>query len=59
MTQPISFGYDQTFFKVAKVARLNNEGVAYAFLNKLMFNMFGALTKLFIDQSTKFHGEFE
>jgi hypothetical protein len=44
MTQPISFGYDQTLFKVVKVgaiAKLNSEGLAYAFLNKLMFNMFG------------------
>jgi hypothetical protein len=62
MTQPISFGYDQTHFKVAKIgsiAKLNNEGVAHPFLNKLVFNMFGALTKVFIDQSTKFHGEFK
>jgi hypothetical protein len=44
MTQPIYIFYDQTLFKVAKVganAKLNNEGVAYAFLNKLVFNMFG------------------
>jgi len=62
MTQPLSFGYDQTLFKVAKVgaiAKLNSEGVAYAFLDKLMFNVFGVLTKVFIDQSTKFRGEFE
>jgi hypothetical protein len=44
MTQPISFGYDQTLFKVAKVgaiAKLNSKGVAYAFLDKLVFNMLG------------------
>jgi hypothetical protein len=44
MTQPIFFGYDQTLFKVAKVganAKLNNEGIAYAFLNKLVFNSLG------------------
>ncbi len=49
MTQPIFFGYDQMLFKVAKVgaiAKLNSEGVAYAFLNKIMFIMFGALTKI-------------
>ncbi len=36
----------------------NNEGVAYAFLDKV-FSRFGAPTKVLSDQDTKFHGEFQ
>jgi hypothetical protein len=34
-----------------------NEGVAYAFWD-MVFNRFGAPSKVFIDQGTKFCGEF-
>jgi len=36
----------------------NSERVAYAFLN-MVFSRFGTPTKVFIDQGTKFHGEFQ
>jgi hypothetical protein len=36
----------------------NNEGIAYAFLNT-MFNRFGTSIKIFLNQGTKFPGEFE
>jgi len=35
----------------------SNEGIAYAFLDRA-FSRFGALVEIFINQSTKFHGEF-
>jgi transposase-like protein len=36
----------------------SNERVAYAFFDKVL-NMFGAPAKVLINQSTKFHGEFQ
>jgi hypothetical protein len=44
------------FSKWLELVRLpdrNNKGVAYAFLDK-MFNRFGALTEVLINQGTKF-----
>jgi hypothetical protein len=35
----------------------SNEGIAYAFLDRA-FSRFGALVEIFINQGTKFHGEF-
>lgn len=37
---------------------LNNEKIIYAFLDKV-FNEFGILGEILIDQGTKFHGEFQ
>jgi hypothetical protein len=35
----------------------SNEKTTYAFLDRVL-SRFGALTEVFIDQGTKFHGEF-
>jgi hypothetical protein len=36
----------------------NNEGTTYGFLDKVL-NKFDNITKIFTNQGTKFHGEFE
>ncbi len=36
----------------------NNEKIVYAFLNNV-FNKFGILNEVLIDQGTKFHGKFQ
>ncbi len=36
----------------------NNETTTYGFLDKVI-NKFGNLTKIFTNQGTKFHGEFQ
>jgi hypothetical protein len=49
------------FLKWLKLVYLldhNNEGTTYAFLDKV-FNRFGAMLKIFIDQGMKFSGEFQ
>jgi transposase-like protein len=46
------------FLEFVSLLDHNNEGVTYAFLDRV-FNRFGAPTKVFIDQGTKFHGEFQ
>jgi hemoglobin-like flavoprotein len=49
------------FFKWLELVPLldcNNEGITYAFFDR-MLNRFGALIKVFIDQNTKFHREFQ
>ncbi len=36
----------------------NNEGAAYAFLD-MVFNRFGVLVEILVNQNLKFHGEFQ
>jgi hypothetical protein len=44
--------------KLVPLPNHSNEGVAYAFLDKVL-NRFGALAKVLPNQNTKFHGEFQ
>jgi hypothetical protein len=54
MTWLICFGYIENFFKWLKLVLLLNyncERFAYAYKN-MVFNRFGILNKIFIDQNT-------
>jgi hypothetical protein len=46
------------WLKLVPLSDHSSEGVTYAFLNEIL-NRFGALTKVIIDQGTKFYGEFQ
>ncbi len=63
ITYLICFGcVNWTFFELTKVDVIarshNNEGVVYAFLNKV-FSMFNALIKIIIKQGMKLYEEFQ
>jgi hypothetical protein len=46
------------WLKLVPLPNCNNEGIIYVFLDK-MFNQFGALVEILIDQGMKFCGEFQ
>jgi hypothetical protein len=46
------------WLKLIPLSYCNSEETTYAYLDRV-FNRFGALAKVLLDQSTKFYGEFQ